>query len=158
MVDCVEDRDRSGAESGVAAGERGVAADDITDEEAARLARERYREEGLPVLQPDSTIAPLLTDGETVIGWRPQAGVSSIKANTHAVVRDDGPLYVTSSRLLHLGRQTTSVPLVEIDELAMADNRILVTIAGLRGLMLDVELPRQFRVLLAAAKGAAAAR
>ena len=153
----MEDRDRSEAESGVAAGDWGDAADDITDEEAARLAREQYREEGLPVLQPDSVIAPLLIGGEQVIGWRPQAGLSSIQENTHTVIRDDGRLYVTSTRLLHLGRQTTAVPLAEIDELAMADDRILITLAGSRGLMLDVDLPRQFRVLLAAARSAALA-
>jgi hypothetical protein len=48
------------------------------------------------------------------------------------------------------------VPLADIAEVAMAGDRILVTIAGSRGLMLDLDGPRQFRVLLAAARAAAA--
>ena len=154
----MEDRDRSTAELGVAARDWGVTADGLTDEEAARLAREQYREGGLPVLQPDASITPLLVDGEQVVGWRPEAGLSRVDETTHAVVRDEGPLYVTSDRLLHLGRETTSLPLAEIAELAMADDRILVTMSGSRGLMLDVAAPRQFRVLLAAARTAAVGR
>src|SRR5687768_3552639 len=130
--------------------------DEVTDEEAARLDRERYREKGLPVLQPDPMVAPLLVDGETVVGWRQAASLSRVDEITHAVVRDDGPLYVTSERLLHLGGQTTAFDLSDIAELAMADDRLLVTISGSRGLMLDVAGPRQFRVLLAAARSAAA--
>lgn len=154
----MEDRDRSTAESGVAARDRGVTADGLTDEEAARLAREQYREGGLPILQPDEAITPLLVNGEQVLGWRQEAGLSRVDETTHAVVRDEGPIYVTSNRLLHLGRETTSLPLPEIAELAMADDRILVTISGSRGLMLDVAGPRQFRVLLAAARSAAVGR
>src|SRR5687767_3961609 len=82
--------------------------DDVSDEEAARLDRERYREKGLPALQPDLMVAPLLADGESVVGWRQAASLSRVDEMTHAVVRDDGPLYVTSERLLHLGGQMTA--------------------------------------------------
>jgi hypothetical protein len=47
-----------------------------------------------------------------------------------------------------------SIGLLDIDELSMADDRILVTLVGSRGLTLDVENPHQLRVLIAAAKAA----
>jgi hypothetical protein len=40
----------------------------------------------------------------------------------------------------------------------MADDRILVTLTGSRGVTLDVAEPQQFRVLIAAAKAALRAR
>ena len=129
-------------------------ADALTDEEAARSARERYRTEGLPNLAADHVVGPLLAESERVLDWRAQAGLSRVSEQTRAVARHDGPLYITRERLVHLGESMTSVPLTEIEELAMADDRILVTISNSRGLMLDVEGPRQLRVLLAAARTA----
>lgn len=131
-----------------------LVAEVLTDEEAARGARERYRTEGLPNLAADGVVGPLLAESERVLDWRAQAGLSRVSEHTHAVARHDGPLYVTSERLVHLGESITSVPLAEIEELAMADDRILITISNSRGLMLDVEGPRQLRVLLTAARTA----
>ena len=131
-----------------------VEAQALTDEEQARRAREQYRERGIPQLAPDSTIAPHLEPGERVVGMRAEAGVARVDEESHSAVRDDGPLYVTSTRLLHLGRTISEICLTDIEELAMADDRILLTIAGGRGLMVDVSDPRQFRVLLAAARTA----
>jgi hypothetical protein len=129
-------------------------AEAITDEEQARRAREQYRDRGIPHLVPDEVVAPHLEAAERVLGTRSRATVARVDDESRSAVRDEGPLYVTSSRLLHLGQTVSSVSLKEIAELAMADDRILVTIAGGRGLMLDVSEPRQFRVLLAAARGA----
>lgn len=128
----------------------------LTDEQQARRAREEYREQGIPELAPDPTVAPHLESQERVLGARSEASVARIDEGTHGAVRDEGPIYVTSARLLHVGERVSSVSLYDIDELAMADDRILVTLTGGRGLMLDVTEPRQFRVLLAAARGAAA--
>ncbi len=131
-------------------------ADLLTDDESARRAREQYREHGVPALEADATIAPHLGPMERVLGCRAAAIVARINDATHQAVGDEGPLYVTSGRLLHLGAsQTTSVALADIGELTMGDDRILVTVGGASGLMVDVSEPRQFRVLLAAAKSAA---
>jgi hypothetical protein len=73
---------------------------------------------------------------------------------SRAVVRDQGPLYITDRRLMHFGTETHSVALSDIDELSMADDRILVTLSGSRGITLDVVDPHQLRVLIAAAKAA----
>ena len=122
------------------------------DEEAARLAREQYREAGVPLLDADPLIAPYLTDGEHLLGCRETATVARVDEAGQAAVRAAGPLYVTDRRLLHLADEVTSLDLTDVIELAMADDRILITLAGARGVMLDVEDPRQFRVLVAAAK------
>lgn len=126
----------------------------VTDEEGARRAREQYRDSGIPTIEADATVARHLADGERVLGLRAAASIVRIDEGTQAAVRDEGPLYVTSSRLLHLGARVTSVDLADVEELAMADDRILLTIRGSRGLMLDVSEPRQLRVLLAAARSA----
>jgi hypothetical protein len=128
-----------------------------TDEEAAREARDRYRESGIPALKADELVGRHLDVDERVLGVRAEATMARIDETSKAAVRDDGPLYITDRRLLHLGQRASSIPLSEIDELAMADNRILVTLAGARGVMLDVDEPRQLRVLIAAAKSASRA-
>jgi len=126
----------------------------LTDEEAARHARERYREHGLPTLEADAEVGPHLQADERVLGYRADAALARVDDATTTAPREFGPLYVTSTRLLHLGRQATSVALAEMGELVMADDRMLITLGSVRGLMLDVAQPRQLRVLLAAAKAA----
>ena len=122
------------------------------DEEAARLARDRYREAGIPLLEPDAAIAPYLADGEHLLGRRETAALTRVDDDGQSALRQDGVLYVTDRRLLHLADEVTSLDLTDVIELAMADDRILITLAGARGVMLDVEDPRQFRVLVAAAR------
>lgn len=126
----------------------------LTDEEAARRARDQYREGGIPALRADDRVSPHLHPGEYVVGLRPDATVTRIEQTGDRPVRADGALYVTNHRLLQIGDRLTSIPLNEIAELAMADQRILVTLTDARGVMLDVADPRQLRVLLAAAKSA----
>ena len=130
-------------------------ADETTDEEQARKAREQYREAGLPLIEADETIAPLLAQGEHVIGCWEQATLSRVDEATQSTVHDKGVLYVTNRRLVHVATSTTSLELGDVQELAMADNRILVTLAGARGVMLDVPSPRQLRVLIGAARSVA---
>src|SRR5688572_16894313 len=61
-----------------------VVADALTDEEAARRARERYRTEGLPNLAADHVVGPLLAESERVLDWRARAGLSRVSEHTHA--------------------------------------------------------------------------
>jgi hypothetical protein len=145
--------DSSNGASVVAGNDVGASVD--ADEQAARHAREQYREAGIPLIDPDTTVVPFLADGEQVLGSRPDAAIARVEEATDGAIRDLGPLYVTTRRLLHLGREVSSIDLADILELAMAEDRILVTLAGARGVMLDVSDPRQFRVLIAAAKSAA---
>ena len=143
---------QGGSSQPVGAGD--LDSEQLTDEEAARHARERYREHGLPTLEADAVVGPHLQADERVLGYRADAALARVDDATTTAPREFGPLYVTSTRLLHLGRQATSVALAEMGELVMADDRMLITLGSVRGLMLDVAQPRQLRVLLAAAKAA----
>jgi hypothetical protein len=129
-----------------------VPAEQTTDEEAARVAREQYREAGLPLIDADATISAYLGQGEHVIGWRERATLARVVETGHAPVQEEGSLYITDRRLVHLGQEVMSIALEDVRELAMADDRILITLAGARGVMLDVPSPRQLRVLIAAAR------
>lgn len=124
------------------------------DEEEALRSRERYRTSGIPSLAPDVRIGPHLGPDELVLGTRSDASVRRVDEDMRLVVRDEGPIYVTDRRLIHLGERVDSIPLLEIDELTMTDDLILVTLAGARGITLEVAEPNQLRVLIAAAKAA----
>ena len=130
--------------------------DPATDEDLALRAREHYRESGIPEIEADGVVSARVEDGERVLGMRASATVRrvDVEEDTRAVVSTEGPLYVTDRRLLHLGPEMESIELLDIDELVMADDRILVTLVGSRGLTLDVDNPHQLRVLIAAAKAA----
>ena len=109
----------------------------------------------MPVLETDPTLASYLADGETVAARRQEAALGRIDQATGAVAQATGTLYLTNRRLLHIGDEVFSVPLGDLLELAMTEDRILVTLAGGGGVTLDVTDPREFRALIAAAKNAA---
>lgn len=127
-----------------------------TDEQLALRAREQYRESGVPRVAADAFVTPHLKRGEHVLSSREVATLRRVEIveDGRAVVSEQGPLYVTDRRLLHFGSRVQAIRLLDIDELAMAEDRILVTLTGSRGLTLDVENPHQLRVLIAAAKAA----
>jgi hypothetical protein len=132
----------------------------ISDEERALRAREQYRESGIPSIGPDPRVDHLLGRDERLLGVREAAVLRRIDVEDEArtVLQEEGPLFVTDQRLLQLGDDVESIKLLDIDELTMADDRILVTLTGSRGVTLDVAEPQQFRVLIAAAKAALRAR
>ncbi len=137
-------------------GSAGLSTDaDITDEEAARQARELYRDTGIPPLAPDRDVEPYLADGEVLLGVRPEAVLGRLGEAGQGVVRAEGRLFVTDRRLLHLGAEAVSILLADVRELAISEDRILVTLAGSRGMTIDVPDPRHLRVLIAAARSAA---
>jgi hypothetical protein len=127
-----------------------------SDEQLALRAREQYRESGIPIIPADEFVSGRLEEGEHVLTSRDAVVLRrvDVEDTAHAVVRDQGPLYVTDHRLMHFGTETHSIALADIDELSMADDRILVTLSGSRGVTLDVADPHQLRVLIAAAKAA----
>jgi len=127
------------------------------DEAAADRAREAYRTRAMPALEPDGRIAPLLGPDEQVLAVRrsvmldrrqPAAGL-----NTPAELAGD--LYVTSRRLVLVGRLTLSFHLDEIDEAMLSGERLLLVMPGGQGASLDVAQPRLLRVEIAAARVAA---
>ena len=120
------------------------------DEREALEARARYRTDGLPTLEADVAIAEHIRPGETVVVVRPS---SAISRHLRGDGTDDfaGSLYLTSQRLMLLGHMTLEVELDQIDELALAGERLLVTLTDGTGLSIDAARPRLLRVQIAAA-------
>jgi hypothetical protein len=120
------------------------------DEREAFEARARYRTDGIPTIEPDGQVAVHIRAGETVFVERPS---SVINRHQRGDGIDDfaGSLYLTSQRLLLLGHTTFEVELDQVDELALAGERLLVTLADGTGLSIDAARPRLLRVQIAAA-------
>jgi hypothetical protein len=123
------------------------------DERAAFDARARYRNEGLPSIESDDAIAPLLRPDESVVVVRPSSVISR-HLRGDGVEDFAGRLYLTSRRLLLVGQAPLEVELDEVDELALAGERLLVTLNDGTGLSIDATQPRLLRVQIAAALNA----
>ncbi|TAK01293.1 MAG: hypothetical protein EPO36_05980 [Chloroflexota bacterium] len=129
------------------------------DEAAAVEAHARFRREGAPTLPPDERISPLLEPGERVIAVR------------HAVLLDRrepapgarftpgvaGTLYVTSQRLVLVGRLTLPFAIDEIEDAIVTGERLLLVLRDGHGVALQVAQPRLLWVEIAAARGPARA-
>ena len=120
------------------------------DERAAFDARASYRTEGLPSIDPDEAIAGLLRPDESVVVVRPSSVISR-HLRGDGIEDLAGRLYLTSRRLLLLGQATLEVDLDHIDELALAGERLLITLDDRTGLSVDTVQPRLLRVQIAAA-------
>ena len=127
------------------------------DEAAADQARAAYRTRAMPALEPDTRIAPLLGPDEQVLAVRRSAMLDRRQPapdpNTPAELAGD--LYVTSRRLVLVGRLTLSFHLDEIEEAMLSGERLLLVMPGGYGASLDVAQPRLLRVEIAAARVAA---
>jgi hypothetical protein len=128
----------------------GATANRIEDDEArAAAARERFRAEPLPVLEPDESVLGHLTHGESVHSLRSRAILRS-PGGDHALGYG-GTLYLTSRRLVHLGQVEMSVQLTDIVETSLAGERLLLSLRQGEGLSLDLDRPRELRAEIAAA-------
>jgi hypothetical protein len=135
---------------------RGIVARAEADDASAREARIRYREHGMPSLEPDERIAPLLRPSERVVAHREATLLELLlrpgpDTTGHNGVISGGDLYVTTSRLLHLGRSLLAIELEGIEEMALAAERLLLTIRDRGGIGLEAGEPRLLRVQIAAA-------
>ena len=127
------------------------------DETLADEARERYRTDGLPELEP-SALLGMLNPRERLhavhrmamleVGWR---GATGADPN----LPHGGTLYVTSQRLVHRGTKEGTWGFGDIDEMAVALERLLlVRMRDGSDLAIEVDQPRLLRVQLAAALAA----
>jgi hypothetical protein len=127
------------------------------DEALADEARQRYRSGGLPHLEP-SGLAELLVPGERLhavhrmamleVGWRHTTG-------SDPELPRGGTLYITSGRLVHRGVHDGIWNFAEIDEMAVALERLLrVRLRDGSDIAIEVDQPRLLRVELAAALAA----
>ena len=124
------------------------------DEREAVEARVRYRAEGLPRLEVDGPVAELLRPDESVVDVRP-AAIVSLHLRGDGTEAYPGRLYLTNRRLMVVGQAPYEVELGEIVELALAGERLLVTLRDATGLSIDASRPRLLRVQIAAALHAA---
>ncbi len=126
------------------------------DERAASEARARIRAHGLARLTLDTAVVGLLGPGEDLVAHRPSVVV---ERHLPQDLRDDvgGALYVSTRRLLLVGRTPLSVDLADIHELSVVGERLLLTLRGDVGLSIQASEPRVLRVEIAAAIEAARA-
>ena len=127
------------------------------DEAAADEARLRFRREGLPALPPDACIAPVLDPDEQVVAVRHAALLDrrAPSPGTRLTPGLAGELYVTSRRLLLLGRVTLSFELDAIEDAVLSGERLLVVLRDGHGVALQVAGPRLLWVEIAAARASA---
>ena len=122
------------------------------DEVEAAAARERFRIGPIQTLDPDEEIAGHLSEGELVHALRRRAILRAPGGDTS--LGYGGTLYLTSRRLVHLGKVVMSVQLSDIAESSLAGERLLLTLSNGEGLSLDLDRPRLLRAEMAeAARG-----
>ncbi len=121
------------------------------DEAAARRVRTRARRRGLSEISRDRNVDPHLGADERLLDRRARAALTRIADDAVSSTTVDGAVYLTDRRLLHLDGTPTSIPLEDIDELAISSERLLITVRASRGVILEVDSPRQFRSKVAAA-------
>jgi hypothetical protein len=126
------------------------------DEAEAEAARVRFQMEGLPRAKADESVVGWLLASEDLIDVR-HAVVVTRHASSGGSTSFAGALYLTTRRLLLLGRELLSNELTEIEELVVAGERLLLTLTDGVGLSIDASRPRLLRVQIAAAVASARA-
>jgi hypothetical protein len=127
------------------------------DEAAASEARERYRDRAIEPLEPDTALAALLLPDEQVLALR-RATILDRREPPPGAGHGPGwpglagDLYVTSARLVHLGRAVLAYDLEAIRETVVAGERLLLILADGSGITLAVGRPRLLQVEIAAAR------
>jgi len=119
--------------------------------------RGRNRDQAVPTLEPDARIGPLLTVDERVVAVRRGATFERRQPATGTLVPTGiaGDFYVTSRRLVLVGRLTLSFDLSQVEQALLSGERILVVMRDGMGFALEVEQPRLLRVEIAAARACA---
>ena len=129
-----------------------------TDEDEATVdeARARLRRDGLTPLTPDRRIAPLLDPEERVLASH-AALLERREPPPRAALAPGltGELYVTSTRLVLVGRPTVSLGLGTIEDVVVAGDRLLVVLRDGLGVAVKVAQPRLLAMQIAWARSAA---
>ncbi len=121
------------------------------DEIAADALREALRDGPIRAVPADETVSPLLQPDEQVLAARPSALLNP-PAGDPSLPGYGGALYLTSQRLLHVGRVLVATPLQQIREVSLAGERLLLTLDGGEGMSLETDQPRLLRVQISAAQ------
>jgi hypothetical protein len=126
------------------------------DEAAADRARERYRTSPMVPITPDARIAAALGPGELVVAVRPSAVLERREPQPDEARPRGlaGALYVTSRRLILLGRVSLAIAFEEIEEVGLSGERLLLVLCDRKGVWLEAPQPRLLRVEIAWARAA----
>ncbi len=127
------------------------------DEATADEARRRLRENGIVSIEPDERIRVMLAPGEVVAAVRHSVWLERRKETTKHDRRTVGDLYVTTRRLVYLGRERVEYPLNEIHDAVEAEGSLRLIVGEGRGVEIQVPDPRLLRVEIAAVREAARA-
>ena len=122
------------------------------DERAAAEARERYRDEPMEPIDASGPIADVLGPAEFLLTVRIDARYDRRAEPDPGSRGLVGDLYLTSSRLILLGRCALTYGLEEIEEIDLSGDRLRLLMGPGTGLSLDVDQPRLLRVEIAAAR------
>ena len=125
--------------------------DSDADRAEAAAARSRYRAVGLVPISPDPGVEVALAHGEQLVARQPSV---RIDRRQHSEARPCGDLYVTSERVLVLGRGSISIPLDEIDDAAVLGGALVLLLGGGKAVTVETNRPRLLRVQIAAARAA----
>lgn len=125
------------------------------DEASASEARRRLRAEGIVAIEPDERIGVLLAPGEQVFAVR-RAVLLERRMDYHVAAEGlQGDLYVTTCRIVHLGKVPVEVPLVAIREAVVAAGALRLVVGDGRGVEIRTSDPWVLRVQIAAVREAA---
>jgi hypothetical protein len=127
------------------------------DEAAAGEARDRYRTQRMPALEPDARIAPLLAPDEHLLAVRRSVMLDRrpSRSGPDRPPGVGGDLYLTARRLVLLGRSALSFDLDEIEEAGLSGERLLLVMRNGSSVSLDTAGPRLLRVEIGCARAAA---
>ena len=127
------------------------------DESAANQARELHRAKAMTPMEPDLRIAPVLDPDERLYAVRRHAVLDRRQAlvGPNAQSGIAGDLYLTSRRLVLLGRRPLAFDLDGIEEVLLSGERLLLVMRDGEGASLSVTQPRLLRVEIAAARQSA---
>jgi len=128
--------------------------DSETDRTEAAAARSRYRAVGLVPISPVPGMDEALGPGEWLVARRPSVRID--RRHHGEELRPCGDLYVTSERVLVLGRGTISIPLDDIEDAALLGGALVLVLCGGNAVTVETDRPRLLRVQIAAARAARA--
>lgn len=122
------------------------------DEAAAADAREHLRALGVEVIPADARVKPLLAPGEVVHAFRCSTLLDRCQVAAPLDSALQGDLYVTSARIIHLGRELVAYRTEDIREVALSGDRLLLLMNDGLSVALVVDRPRLLCVEIAAAR------
>ena len=109
-------------------------------------------------MEADCRIGAMLGLDEDLVAVRRAVAVERRRPCPDEPTGVGGDLYVTTRRLLHLGRMSLAYDLEEIREAVVAGDQLLLVLDDGMGLSIAVDDPSLLRVEIAAARRAARSR